>query len=101
MPCPIHGCRPLGNPAYNTTLNYTAVWGNLGSVRAYDHSGGGGAGGLLYVLVAVDRQEKIHIGAVDAETGALVMASPQISKGGKPLWSSNGLLQMAAWPTAN
>ena len=84
---------PLGNPAYNATVNYTAVWGNLGSVRAYDHS----SAGLLYVLVAVDRQEKIHIGAVDAATGTLVAASPQISEGGKPLWSSNGLLQMAMY----
>ena len=84
-----------------STLNFTAVWGNLGSVRAYDavynHSGGGA---VLYVLVAVHRQEKIHIGAVDAETGALIAASPQISEGGKPLWASNRLLQLAACPTA-
>jgi len=82
---------PLGNPVYNATLNFTAVWGNLGSVRAYDHSGAG----MLFVLVAVNRQEKIHIGMVDATTGALVAASPQISEGGKLLWASNGLLQIA------
>lgn len=80
---------PLGNPAFNATLNYTAVWGNLGSVRAYDQ-------GVLYVLVAVNRQEKIHIGTVDSATGALAAASPQINEGGKLLWSSNGLLQIAA-----
>jgi hypothetical protein len=85
---------PLSNAAYNATLNYTAVWGNLGSVRAYDHS----SMGLLYVLVAVNRQEKIHIGAVNGTTGALVAASPQISEGGKQLWSSNGLLQIAMCP---
>ena len=88
-----------------STLNFTAVWGNLGSVRAYDadsydRSGASGAGAVLYVLVAVNRQEKIHIGAVDAETGALIAASPQISEGGKPLWASNRLLQLAACPTA-
>ena len=82
---------PLGNPAYNATLNYTAVWGNLGSVRAYDHSAG-----LLYVLVAVNRQEKIHIGAVNVATGAITASSPQLSEDGKLLWSSNGLLQIAA-----
>lgn len=90
---------PLGNPAFNATLNYTAVWGNLGSVRAYDHSHS--SAGLLYVLVAVDRQEKIHIGAVNASTGALVAASPQISEGGKLLWSGNGLLQIAVASTLN
>ena len=83
---------PLRKPEYNATLNFTAVWGNLGSVRAYDQRG---STGLLYVLIAVDRQEKIHIGAVDVAAGALVAASPQLSEGGKPLWVSTGLLQMA------
>ena len=82
--------NPLANAAYNATLNYTAVWGNLGSVRAYD-----AGAGVLYTLVAVHRQEKIHIGAVDAAAGALLAASPQLSEGGKPLWVSNGLLQLA------
>tara|TARA_B110000208_G_scaffold188398_1_gene248016 strand:- start:520 stop:1482 length:963 start_codon:yes stop_codon:yes gene_type:complete len=84
---------PLRNPKFNATLNFTALWGNLGSVRAYDSSMG-----LLYVLIAVDRQEKIHIGAVDVAAGALVAASPQLSEGGKLLWVSNGLLQMARVP---
>jgi hypothetical protein len=85
--------RPLLDPTFNSTANYTAVWGNLASVRAYDH-----AADVLYVLVAVDRQEKLHIGAVDAKTGALLSTSPQISEGGKLLWASNGLLQLKATP---
>ena len=89
---------PLGNPAFNATLNYTAVWGNLASVRGYDHSS---AAGLLYVLVAVNRQEKVHIGAVDVATGTLVSSSPQLGEGGKLLWSSNGLLQMAVLPATH
>ena len=59
-------------------------------MRAYD-----AGAGVLYTLVAVHRQEKIHIGAVDAAAGALLAASPQLSEGGKPLWVSNGLLQLA------
>ena len=88
---------PLRNPKFNATLNFTALWGNLGSVRAYDQRGASSMG-LLYVLIAVDRQEKIHIGAVDVAAGALVAASPQLSEGGKLLWVSNGLLQMARVP---
>jgi hypothetical protein len=52
-----------------------------------------------YVLVAVNRQEKVHIGAVNTTSGSLISTSPQISEGGKPLWSSNGLLQLAVLPS--
>lgn len=84
---------PLGNAAFNATQNFTALWGNLGSVRAYDR-------GVLYALLAIDRQEKIHIGAIDAATGSLRGFSPQLSEDGKLLWSSNGLLQVAVLPAA-
>jgi hypothetical protein len=84
---------PLGHAAFNATMNFTAQWGNLGSVRAYDSKAG-----VLYALLAIGRQEKVHIGAVDCATGALQAFSPQLSEGGKLLWLSDGLLQLAAMP---
>ena len=55
--------RPLAFAA-NTT--FSTLWGNLGSVRAYDSSAS-----ELFVLMAQGTSEELHLGRIDATSGTV------------------------------
>ena len=69
----------------NKSETFQTLWGNLGSVRAFD-------GGMLYVLLAHGRSEKLHLCGIDVQQGAVVSAA-QLN--GDLGFSSEVLLQLA------
>ena len=48
-----------------------ALWGNLGSVRAFD-----AASGALYVLLGQGHSERLHVAAIDTATGTVRRRRP-------------------------
>jgi hypothetical protein len=69
----------------NASETFQTLWGNLGSVRAYDS-------GMLYVLLAQGRSEKLHLCGIDVQRGAVVSAA---LLNGDLGFSSEVLLQLA------
>ena len=79
--------RPLGFAA-NASAPFTTLWGNLGSVRAFD-----AASSSLYILVAKGRSGRISVARVDVASGVVTSHAPLHGDVG---WSGEVLLAMAA-----
>jgi len=72
---------------FKTNVTFQSLWGNIGSVRAYDPSTK-----ILYLLLSVGRSEKINLCAIDVATGTVVS---HVLLTGELGTSSEGLMQLA------
>ena len=72
---------------YEGNVKWNTLWGNLGSMRAYDATSD-----LLYVLVSSGRSEKLHFAAIDVKKG--MMRKHPVMLNGDVGFSSDILLQM-------
>ena len=72
---------------YEGNVTWNNLWGNLGSMRAYDETSD-----VLYVLVSLGRSEKLHFATIDVKKE--MMRENPVLLNGDVGFSSEVLLQM-------
>ena len=72
---------------YEGNVTWNNLWGNLGSMRAYDETND-----VLYVLVSLGRSEKLHFATIDVKKE--MMRRNPVMLNGDVGFSSEVLLQM-------
>ena len=72
---------------YEGNVTWNNLWGNLGSMRAYDE-----ANDVLYVLVSLGRSEQLHFATIDVKKK--MMRKNPVMLNGDVGFSSEVLLQM-------